>query len=322
MADLEIEKVDDGTYAAFLSLNPPGDPYSLLPLLEAYRETFSCDFQLLLAIRNGSPVASCALFTRRRFFQSTVCLMPIRFYDGVQFRVLEDSKYQKQEQERISVYRVFEEYLEKNFAFHQMVFPPDSSDMRAFQWSGARVVPQYTYKIHLDSFSEENYNRSLTRILRSAEDAGLVAGKCDVEELTELHQLSYGRHLRKPPVPSDKLNRLLNSLSKAGLLEIKCARNGEGKLISAMAWLTAYRKSFFFVIGNDVESEKGGSHFLYHEVIRSEKEAGKSSIDFCGANTPTINLYKSAFGPTLEVYFKVWRANNAVTRLASLVKKF
>jgi hypothetical protein len=321
MADYRVEVTDAPSYARFLLDNPPDNPYSLLPLLEAYRDAFSCDFQLLFIMRNEVPVASTALFTGKRFFQPIIRLMPMRIYDGVHFRNLEDSKSQKQEQEKLSASHALEEFLEKNFAFHQTVFQPGFSDLRAFQWAGATVVPQYTYIISLPDFSEENYTKSLKEVLRAAEQSGLAVGKCSVEELVGLQQISYERHYRRTPVPADRLIRLLNALNSAGLLDIKCMKNRNDNVISALAWLRMNENSFFYVTGTNAEAEKGASHLLYHEILKSEKGAEKCSIDFCGANTPTINLFKSAFGPELRVYFRVWKANRFISRLASIVKK-
>jgi hypothetical protein len=321
MADYKVEVVDAPSYLRFLSDNPSDNPYSLVPLLEAYKKVFLYDFQLLFIIRNGVAVASCALFVDKRFHQPTIRLMPMRIYDGVHFRNLEESKFQKQEQEQLSALEALEKHLEKNFSFHQMSFPPEYYDLRAFQWSGANVVPQYTYIVDLSNFSEENYTKSLKEVLRSAQQSGLSAGACGVEELVAMQQISYERHSRRPPVAADKLNNLLGALRMAGILEINCIRNKNGKVISALAWLRVNANSFFYVTGTDAEAEKGASHLLYHEILKSEKEKGGCSVDFCGANTATINLFKSAFGPRLEVYFRVWRANRFITRFASLAKK-
>lgn len=321
MADYKVEVTDEPSYKRFLLENPPDNPYSLIPFIEAYRDTFSCDFQLLFILRNGITIASTALFVGRRFLQPIIRLMPMRIYDGVHFRKLEDSKFQKQEHEKLSALRVLEEYLEKNFAFHQMFFQPGFSDLRSFQWAGATVVPQYTYIINLSDFSEENCTKSLREVLRAAEQSGLVAGKCTIEDLVALQQISYERHYRRTPVSADNLIKLLNALNSAGLLDIKCVRNRDGNVVSAMAWLRMNANSFLYVTGTNAEAEKGASHLLYHEILKSEKETGKSSVDFCGANTPTINLFKSAFGPRLELYFRVWKANRFISRFASLVKK-
>jgi len=321
MAEYKVEVADVTSYVKFLSVNPPEDPYSLIPLLDAYKEAFSSDYQLLFITRNGVTVASCALFVGERFHQPIVRLMPMRIYDGVHFRDLEESKLPKQEHEQLSALESLEKHLEKKFSFHQMSFPPGFYDIRSFQWSRANVVPQYTYIVDLVSFSEENYTKSLKEVLRSAQQSGLTAGVCEIEELIALQHISYERHSRKPPVAGDKLSKLLNALSSAGLLGIRCIRNRNGEVVSALGWLHTNASSFFFVTGTDAEAEKGASHFLYHEILKSEKEKGSCSVDFCGANTPTINHFKSAFGPRLEIYFKVWRANRFLARFASLARK-
>ncbi len=321
MADLKIEKADVAAYTKFLSENSPDNPYSLLPFLEAYRDTFSCDFELLFITRNDTTIASCALFVRKRFSQPIVRLMPIRTYDGVNFRKLDESKNQKQEYEKLLAIQALEEYLEKNFSFHQMVLSPGFLDIRSFQWADANVIPQYTYIIDLEKFSEGNYTKSLKEVLHAAKHSGLTFGACSVEQLAELQQLSYERHGRKAPLSGKTVSQLLDKLNSSGMLEINCVKNKDGEIFAGLARLQMNDASYFYVSGTNAEGGRGASHLLYHEILNAEKKSGKSLVDFCGANTPTINLFKSAFGPRLQIYFRVWRANRAVTRLASLVKK-
>ncbi len=321
MSDLKIEKPDVPAYSKFLSENPLDNPYSLVPLLGAYRDAFACDFELLFITRNETPIASCALFVGKRFNQPIVRLMPVRSYDGVNFRKLEGSNNQKQEYEKLLSLQLLEEYLEKNFSFHQMAFPPGFMDIRSFQWAGATVIPRYTYIMDLNEFSEENYTWGLKKKLRMARDASLTFGTCGVEQLTELQDLSYKRHGRRSPVSRDMISRVLSNLNSAGMIELYCVKNKDGRVLAAVGLLVTKEASYFYVVGTNTEGERGASALLYHEILNVGKQAGKSFVDFCGANTPTINLFKSAFGPRLQVYFRVWRANRFMARLASMVKK-
>lgn len=321
MADLKVERVDAAAYARFLSDNPPDNPFSLPRFLEAYREAFSCEYELLFIFRNETPIASCALCVGKRFSRPMVRLLPVRAYDGVHFRKIEGSKNQKQEYEKLLALQVLEEFLERNFSFHQMVFQPGFMDVRSFQWAGAEVIPQYTYIVDLENFSQENYTKSLKEVLRAAERSGLRCGQCEVEELVALQQLSYERHGRKVPVPSDCLNQLMHRLNSAGLLEVTCVRSIGGEVLAGLARLQTETASYFYVSGTNAEGEKGASHLLYDEILKIEKRAGRAFVDFCGANTPSINLFKSAFGPRLEIHFRIWRANRLGARLASLLKR-
>ncbi|MFZ1081472.1 MAG: GNAT family N-acetyltransferase [Candidatus Kryptoniota bacterium] len=321
MADLKIEKVGVAPYTKFLSENAPDNPYSLLPFLEAYRDTFSCKFELLFITRNDTPIASCALFVEKKFSQPVIRLMPIRVYDGVNFRKLDESNNQKQEYEKLLAVQALEEYLEKNFSFHQIVFSPGSRDIRPFQWAGANVTPQYTYIVDLEKFSEEHYTKSLKEVLRGTEHSCLTFGTCSVDQLIELQRISYERHGRKAPLSGEIVSQLLDKLNSSVMLEINCVKNKSGEILAGLARLQMNDASYFYVSGTNADGERGASHLLYHEILKAEKKAGKSFVDFCGANTPTINLFKSAFGPRLQIYFRVWRANRVVSRLASLFKK-
>lgn len=322
MADLKIEKIDAEAYSKFLANNPPSSPFSLPEFLAAYRETFSTESELLSINRNDSTVAVCALFVGRRAGQKLVKLMPIRPYDGVHFRSLESSTNQKREYDVLTALQALAEYLKRNFAFYQMVFPPDTSDIRAFQWDGAQVVTNYTYVMDLPGFTEDGYTKSLREVLRGAQNSGLAGGMCGVEELVSLQQLSYERHGRRPPVSAGNLLALLKQLDAAGLLRTRCVRNKNGRVVSAMTSLIRGRGTYLYVSGTDAIAERGASHLLYHNILNEEKREGKIFVDFCGANTPSINLFKSAFGPRLAAYFRVWRANTLITRLASRFKKF
>jgi len=322
MADLKIEKLDTGSYTKFISENSPSDPYSLPELIRAYRESFGVSVEMLGIVRSESRVATCALFTGKRLHQPVIKLMPIRAYDGLQFRNLDDSKSQKQEYDRLAIMQVLGDFLKREFGFYQMIFPPGILDVRSFQWAGATVIPQYTYIIDLQRFTPENYTKSLREVLRGSIDRGLVYGECKVGDLVGLNQLSYERHGRKPPVNPDVLKTLLEKLDSSGLLRTRCVRNQAGKIVAGLTSLVTKMGTYFYVSGTDASAEKGASHLLYDGILKEEKDSGKAFVDFCGANSPSINLFKSAFGPGLKVYFKVWRANSTLARLASYVKKF
>ena len=321
MSELNVERVDAGAYGKFLSENPPDNPFSIPLFLETYREVFACDIEFLFILRNETPVGACAVFVGTRFSQRIVKLLPIRTYDGVCFRRLEGSKSQKQEYEKLLALQALESYLAQNFSFYQMVFPPGFSDIRSFQWAGATVIPQYTYIVDMADYSEANYTKSLKEVLRGAERSGLGGSTCGIEELTTLQKLSYERHGRHAPVDAGRLNRLLNAFDAAGLLRTSCVRNAQGDVLAGLTRLHFGKGSYFYVSGTNAEGEKGASHLLYHEILKSENGADISFVDFCGANTPSINLFKSSFGPRLETHFRVWRANRLVTRLASLIKR-
>ncbi len=321
MADLKVEKVDSISYSKFIAENPPVDPYSLPDLMTAYRSAFSRDPVFLHVLKNETPIASCALFAGTKFTQPVVKALPIRAYDGVHFRRLDDSRGQKQEFDRLMTLEALEDFLRRNYSFYQLTFRPGFMDTRAFQWAGATVVPQYTYIMDLETFSEENYTKSLREVLRSADRSGLTAGACSVTELVALQQLSYERHGRRPPVSQDKLAGLLSSLDAAGLLSTMCVRTRDGKIIAGTTSLKTEEGLYLFVAGTDAGAGKGASHLLYHEILSAGKKAGRRFVDFVGANTPSINLFKSSFGPRLEVYFHIWRANSAAARLAAFIKK-
>ncbi len=321
MAEFKIEEIDETTYGKFLEENPPDDPFSLLPFLLACREAFHVEPIFLSIFKNGTPIGVSSFSVGKRFGVPLIQLIPGRTYDGVQFRKLGESTNQKQEYEKLLSLQALEEFLERNFAFHQIVFPPIMTDIRAFQWAGAKVEPQYTYKVNLSTFSEERYTKSLIKELRSAKESGLTAQKCGIDELAALQKSSYGRHGRTPPIPTETLKVLLEKLDTSGLLKTTGAKDRSGRLLSAIAALRAGKDSYLFVGGMEAGGAGGASHLLYHEILKSEKENGMASVDFCGANTPSINLFKSAFGPELQVYFRIMKANSAITRLALLLKK-
>lgn len=321
MSELKVERVDFAAHAKFLADNPPDDPYSLPPVVDAYREVFSRDVEFLQIVRKETTIASSALFTGTRIGRPTIKLMPIRAYDGVHFRQLGDSKSQKQEYDKLMALQRFEEFLHREYAFYQIVFQPGLADIRPFQWAGARVIPQYTYVVYLDDFSEENYTRSLRRVLKSAESEGLTVGGCEAGDLISFTRMSYGRHARRPPVTQEELRGLLGRMDRAALLDTKCVRNRGGDIVAGIASLRGGRGLYMYAGGVDAEAEKGATHLLYHEILAAEKKSGLSFVDFVGANTPSINLFKSSFGPKLEIYFRVWRANGMAARLASVVKR-
>jgi len=319
MSDLSVYGIGIDTYSNFLKANPPPTPFSFPEVLEAYSKAFDSPYELVGIFRGETIIAVGSFFVGKKFSKRYIRLMPMRLYDGLSFRKLENSKSQKREYEKLQSYQILSDYLISKYRFYQLSLPPCDLDVRPFQWSGAKILPQYTYVMETARFSENNYTKSLMEMLRYAIKANLQTSTCEIDELISLQMRSYKRHNRKPPVDASVITSLLTLLSNDLLLKIYAIRNSNGDLLAALATLEAKDSSYFFVSGTEVEIDRGSSHLLYHHVFKSAAAAGKNYVDLCGANTPSINIFKSSFGPSLKVFFRIRHANSWSSKIASLV---
>ncbi|MGC8653846.1 MAG: GNAT family N-acetyltransferase [Candidatus Kryptoniota bacterium] len=316
---MSVYRIGIDTYSNFLRANPPHIPYLLPQVLEAYSKAFDSAYELLGIARGETLIAVGSFFVGRKFSSRYIKLMPMRLYDGLSFRKLDNSKSQKREYERLQSYQLLSNYLTKQYGFYQVNLPPSDLDIRPFQWSGAKVLPQYTYVMELPEFSEKKYTKSLLEVLHYAIKANLQPSTCEIDELISLQIKSYKRHNRRPPVDSSIMTSLLNLLHNDSLLKIYSVRNSSGDLLAALATLELKDASYFFVSGTEVENDRGSSHLLYHHVFKTAAIEGKNYVDLCGANTPSINIFKSSFGPSLKVFFRIQRANSWLAKIGSFI---
>lgn len=319
MSDLSISGIGIDVYSNFLRINPPHSPFLFPKVIEAYSKAFGYPYELIGIMRGETLIAVGSFFIGRRFSSRYIKLMPMRLYDGLSFRRLDSSKKQKKEFEKLQSYQVLSDYLEKQYGFYQVSLPPCDFDIRAFQWSGAQIMPQYTYIMDMAGFSKSQYTKSLVEELRYASKASLQTSTCEIDELVNLQIISYKRHNRKPPVNSLVMLSLLTLLRDDSLLKIYAIRNSRGDLLAALSTLEGVDSSYFFVSGTEVEFERGSSHLLYHHVFQTAANEGKRYVDLCGANTPSINIFKSSFGPSLKLFFRIRRANSWLAKVASFV---
>ncbi|MDD3802875.1 MAG: hypothetical protein PHW02_00620 [bacterium] len=177
-------------------------------------------------------------------------------------------------------------FLKRNFLFYSAPQSPGLTDSRHFEWSGSAVQPRYTYFIDDSKEIIDSADRMLKN--RLVED---MREENDFEKIYELINKSYKGH---PPVKKKDYIVLMDGLKKSGMIKCIFSKSAAVVFLLDKDENTAYT---YNICGRDTGP-------LILTAVKDNLLNG-FSVDFHGANTKRISLYKSMFNPQIRRYFNI-----------------
>jgi hypothetical protein len=198
------------------------------------------------------------------------------------------------------------ERLEAQFHALRFQLHPGITDARTYIWRGWRVRPYYTYtaKISGADAALENWSRRTRRTARSEREQFIVREDDEAApQIASTYLQSLNRQQHRSPASQEDIIRLLNGLHERGLARlftITPARETEPS--GGLAMLVTGTNASYWLGG----SAPGSSMtVLVGAVLPVLYESGVRSVDYVGANTPSIAEFKRQFGGNLVTYFGV-----------------
>ncbi len=197
---------------------------------------------------------------------------------------------------------------------------PGWLDVRPFIWQGWSARPFYTYMAPLD-----DPEGPLTRWAKNnrrdfrfyAADYEVREDLRDLDKIVELVESSYARHGRPLPIQPVRLSGLLGQILPSDIARVFLATDRVGRPVAGLVLLVDNDRAFYWLSG----SEPGPAMtVLIGTVFEWLSAEGKKSIDFVGANTPSIAEFKRRFGSQLIPYFRVETFSGALTRWLHTVR--
>ncbi len=178
------------------------------------------------------------------------------------------------------------------------------SDPRPAQWRGWKVSPLFTYLL-APGTGLAAWSRTARRSYKKHVDAYTVTEQPGATSaVVAACAQSYARHGRALPTRECILTRLVDRLVRDGHARLFTVRHG-GALEGGSAILHDGRTAHFWIAG----SKRGPAMtVLLGKTLGALADAGISSFDFTGANTPSIAEFKRQFGARLTTYYRLeWR---------------
>ena len=216
---------------------------------------------------------------------------------------------------------------EKGFDYVELTFTSET-DSGAWSRLGYEHEFKETYKLYLpgDEAGAWGALESKCRnMVRKAEKSGVSIVEGDAKDLDGYYAMlceSFGKSGIKPTTTKEFIKNVYEGLAPRGMLKLLFAEYG-GKKVSGGIFLHGMDGVYFWSGAALTEYNKvAPNNLLQWHVIRWACNNGYRTYDMAGKGIARIDHFKQSFGPRIERYSYVWKANNVCARIGrNLYKK-
>lgn len=308
--DLDILSLENAAeWDSFVSSSPQASPFALTSWLRIYSQKYSVPVRMICARRNGALIAGVIASERRKSPFVLSPPVPISLYTGLfihrdEFPAwLTNGEFQKQ-----IIQSLFIDGM-KEFNFHSTTLHFSIADADPFKQTKWTVQQRFTYilDIHSPELCWQQFNQSLRRKIRRADEEGLhfCESKNSVT-LIEQQIASYHRRNIEPPIPRRILLPWIEELTLERLIRIFELRDNAETPLAARAIICYGDTVYDLVAGmNTTTRIENASHLLLWNIITKMSESGFRALDFMGANSPGPTEFKRSFGGERVPYLQL-----------------
>ncbi len=291
---------------SFVRESPEGTVFQTSEWVTAVQSVFGHQHEILAVMKDDTVVCGCVLYKKTRYHVDALLTPPMMPYNGILFSPNSGAP-RREEKTHHDLLELIIPEIEKRGNYVSLYLSPEMGDTRPFQWRDWDVTPNYTYMNSLLNLESgwNALNETARRKIRKAQYEGLtIAESVDVQTLLQLQEESYRRTGLTPAVPNDQYTELIMKLLPGGRVRFFAAEDPSGQVTSARAIVVFGSKAYYWISGSrSIPQKENGSTYLLWEIFRRLAESGVETFDFIGANTPSVTLFKRAFGGSLTVYY-------------------
>ena len=270
-----------------------------------------------LAAADGRDEAGALVHWRRRGLYREVVVPPFTQYSALVLRAVPS---EAEVHARQTALEALLAALEPGFA--RLGFFMTLSDIRPAQWCGWQVKPFYTYRLALDADDLlPNWSSATRRAFRKHRAAFRVEEQPEATSaIVQRCAESYQRHGRSLPADPARLRMLVDALHAQGHARLFTATPTEGTAPEGgLAVLHDGQTAYYWVAGS---TPGPAMTVLLGHTLPRLRDAGITTFDFVGANTPSIAEFKRHFGPVLTPYFHLEKITRPELRLLHRLTRF
>jgi hypothetical protein len=201
------------------------------------------------------------------------------------------------------------EYLNsKKPALLTLAFPTKFNDMQFFNWSGYKVVPNYTYQIDLhqsiEDIAKEFDPKNRNLISKVEKEEHLISDSCDKEVLYKF--LATSLETAGAKVYDQFLKTIVCDYSNPDNSFVYVLKNKEGRISSAVMCIYDRQAAYYLLAGNNRDHMiNGANNLLVHKSIIKAKELGCKIFDFEGSMIKSVEKFFRSFGGQIVPYYTV-----------------
>lgn len=194
-----------------------------------------------------------------------------------------------------------------------LALPPGYADARPLAWGGWRLEPRYTYATELPAGADPaRWSSATRRLTKRAEGLRLDEDPGHARAAATRMREAFARGGVDFRVDDGAAAQVAGALVDAGLARVFAALP-EGEATPEAALVVAHdgRTAYYWIAG----SRPGPAMtVLLAHALRRIAEAGMTTFDWCGANTPSVAEFKRRFGAALAPVVRARWARPGVFR--------
>jgi len=306
--EIHFEFLNENDYPlwdSFVESSPQGTFFNSTRWAKLLSRIFERPFHIVVAKNDERIISGMLLFEHGRFGYRLSTNIPFYPYSGPLFAAPIDEKPQKTIARQLESGRTLAAFLAGNFAFYQFRSHFNYIDLRAFQWTGHKIQPHYTYLLPLsaDGRQETRFSQSVRRKCKKAREQGAqIIESVDADTIANLYGLSYSHHGISPPVSETKIGALAREITGWPQACIRAVKINDS--IKACRVIIKSGSSAFDCIAGSDHSDADAATWLLVRML-GELSNDCAQFDFLGAGHPQVEQFKRGFGGELKCGFEV-----------------
>lgn len=252
---------------------------------------------------------------RKRIGIKMALPLPFTPYNGL---ILRSENQSESDIEKIMIQ--INNYFSNN-KYHkiQIKFSPELQDIRHLIWHGWKEKAQFTYRNNLTDEDKlfNNFSYAIKKQIKKAIRHQVKMVECDDYQLFNyLFTKTFARQSEKSPISEMFLKKLTNLSINDDSGRLMLAQENDGQYSSGLIISWFNDKGYLLFGASHPKLRTGGSTpFLHWEVMKYLKKRGIKTLDWCGANIPSIVKFKRQFNANLTPYFQVTKYNFILARI-------
>lgn len=279
-------------------------PFISYPWIQGISSLFGYSFELV-ALKEDKEVLAifCIYYTPKsgKFFSFHPSLTPYNSPAFIRPAKISDERWAR---DKFNILSAIQTYIKGRFVYPYLFLDTGCSDLRPFTWNQWNVKPAYTFLV--DPLVTKLDGDIIRRAKKCLSEGYCVSFDWKPEIFVHLFRLTKKRQGFRVNYSDDQLILFLNNLKNAGLVWMATSYDREEQPHASWVQLNLNNSRLFnWNSATNLEfSNSGGTSLLVYEMLNHIKEQGFIDWDLCGADNPSVSLFKSKLGGSLQLYFK------------------
>jgi hypothetical protein len=322
----KIQSLKGAEYALwdkFISAHPYATLFHTTTWAHIIESVFNRKFEIQVIYKNNIIIGGLLYFPKSMFGIHAIPRVPITAYQGLLIQPPESQKSSSASAEEHQLTGLILDDICQRYSYIDLTLGSEITDMRPYKWHHFTAEPIYTYTFKISEYDElsKQFSQSLRRKINvSSKDDHSVITSTDTEKLVKFVTDSYRHHKLKPPVPSEKIDQLVQLCLEKELGRLYYLMVDEKP---AAALFVLYDQNHVYALFSGIDlnyRNEQYTEYLHVAVLQDPDFQGKL-FDFLGANTPDFEQFKRSFGGDLRQSFRVVYYKNVLTRILLKIRE-